>query len=158
MFFFGALEANRSPGPPEGPWRPLKAPWSPLEAPAGPWSPLKRPGTVWKPSLHGFGVLGTLDWDLRWIMTRALLRDTRSFSYRFVARSQNTFRLLVKCLDTRRFSGSECHVLVDTRRFSGSECHTLNTILNLRQLTLGSGKLVNRCFADLEVYMPNDHS
>ena len=46
----------------------------------------------------GFGVLGTLDWDLRWIMTRALLRDTRSFSYRSVARSQNTIRLLVKCL------------------------------------------------------------
>ena len=36
----------------------------------------------------GFGVLGTLNWDLRWIMTRALLRDTRSFSYRSVARSQ----------------------------------------------------------------------
>ena len=29
----------------------------------------------------GFGVLGTLNWDLRWIMTRALLRDTRSFRY-----------------------------------------------------------------------------
>ena len=49
-------------------------------------------------------------------------------------------------------------VLVDTRRFSGSECHTLNTILDLRQLTLGIGKLVNRCFADLEVYMPNGQS
>ena len=49
-------------------------------------------------------------------------------------------------------------MLVDTRRFSGSECHTLNTILDLRQLTLGIGKLINRCFADLEVYMPNDQS
>ena len=29
----------------------------------------------------GFGVLGTLNWDLRWIMTRALLQDTRSFRY-----------------------------------------------------------------------------
>ena len=36
--------------------------------------------------------------------------------------------------------------------------NTLNTILDLRQLTLGIGKLVNRCFADLEVYMPNDQS
>ena len=42
----------------------------------------------------GLGVLGTLNWDLRWIMTRALLRDTRGFSYRSVARSQYTFRLL----------------------------------------------------------------
>ena len=48
----------------------------------------------------GFGVLGTLNWDLRWIMTRALLRDPRSVSYRSVARSQCTFRLLVKCLWT----------------------------------------------------------
>ena len=87
----------------------------------------------------GFRVLGTRNWDLRWIMTRALLRDTRSFSYRSVARPQYAFRLLVKW-------------------FSGSECHTLNTILDLRQLTLGIGKLVNRCFADLEVYMPNDQS
>ena len=51
----------------------------------------------------GFGVLGTLNWDLRWIMTRALLRDTRSFSYRSVARSQYTFRLLVKCLTPEGF-------------------------------------------------------
>ena len=94
----------------------------------------------------GFGVLGTLNWDLRWIMTRALLRDTRSFSYRSVARSQYTFRLFIG------------QVLVDTRRFSGSECHTLNTILDLRQLSLGIGKLINRCFADLEVYMSNDQS
>ena len=36
--------------------------------------------------------------------------------------------------------------------------NTLNTILDLRQLTLGIGNLVNRCFADLEVYMPNDQS
>ena len=36
--------------------------------------------------------------------------------------------------------------------------NTLSTILDLRQLTLGIGKLVNRCFADLEVYMPNDQS
>ena len=71
-------------------------------------------------------------------MTRALLRDTRSFSYRSVARPRQ--------------------VLVDTRRFSGSECYTLNTILDLKQLTLGIGKLINRCFADLEVYMPNDQS
>ena len=78
----------------------------------------------------GFGVLGTLNWDLRWIMTRALLRDTKTIG----------------------------QVLVDTRRFSGSECHTLNTILDLRQLILGIGKLINRCFADLEVYMPNDQS
>ena len=49
-------------------------------------------------------------------------------------------------------------MLVDTRRFSGSECYTLNTILDLRHLTLGIAKLVNRCFADLEVYMPNDQS
>ena len=45
--------------------------------------------------IYGFRVLGTLNWDLRWIMTRALLRDTRSFSYRSVARPQYTFRLLV---------------------------------------------------------------
>ena len=44
----------------------------------------------------GFAFLGTLNWDLRWIMTRALLRDTRSFSYRSVARPQYTCRLLVK--------------------------------------------------------------
>ena len=31
-------------------------------------------------------------------------------------------------------------------------------ILDLRQLTLENGKLVNRRFADLEVYMPNDQS
>ena len=85
----------------------------------------------------GFRVLGTRNWDLRWIMTRALLRDTRSFSYRSVARPVG-------------------QVLVDTRKFSGSECHTLNTILDLRQLTLGIGKLVNGCFADLN--MPNDQS
>ena len=48
----------------------------------------------------GFGVLGILNWDLRWIMTRALLRVTRSFSYRSVVRSQYTFGLLVKCLWT----------------------------------------------------------
>ena len=67
----------------------------------------------------GFRVLGTRNWDLRWIIGQ---------------------------------------VLVDTRRFSGSECHTLHTILDPRQLTLGIDKLVNRCFADLEVYMPNDQS
>ena len=27
-----------------------------------------------------------------------------------------------------------------------------------KAITLGIGKLVNRCFADLEVYMPNDQS
>ena len=48
----------------------------------------------------GFRVLGSRFWDLRWIMTRALLRDTRSFSYRSVARPQYAFRLLVKCLWT----------------------------------------------------------
>ena len=48
----------------------------------------------------GLGVLGTLNWDLQWIMTRALVRDTRGFNYRSVARSQYTFRLLVKCLWT----------------------------------------------------------
>ena len=50
--------------------------------------------------IYGFRVLGTLNWDLRWIMTRALLRETRSFSYPSVARPQYTFRLLVKCLWT----------------------------------------------------------
>ena len=50
----------------------------------------------------GFRVLGTRNWDLRWIMTRALLRDTRSFSYRSVARPQYAFRLLVKCLWTQK--------------------------------------------------------
>ena len=48
----------------------------------------------------GFRVLGTRNWDLRWIMTRALLRDTRSFSYRSVARPQYAFRLLVRCFWT----------------------------------------------------------
>ena len=43
----------------------------------------------------GFRVLGTRNWDLRWILTRALLRDTSS-----VARPQYAFRLLVKCLWT----------------------------------------------------------
>ena len=94
------------------------------KAPGSPWSPLERPGSAWKPShawmklsnlyspniyygvqyilclIYGLRVLGTLNWDLRWIMTRALLRDTRSFSYRSVARPQYTFRLLVKCLWT----------------------------------------------------------
>ena len=48
----------------------------------------------------GFRNLGTRNWDLRWIMTRALLRDTRSLSYRSVARPQYACRLLVKCLWT----------------------------------------------------------
>ena len=56
------------------------------------------PRTAWYND--GFRVLGTRNWDLRWIMTRALLRDTRSFSYRSVARPQYAFRLLVKCLWT----------------------------------------------------------
>ena len=34
--------------------------------------------------IYGSRVLGTLNWDLRWIMTRALWRDTRGFSYRSV--------------------------------------------------------------------------
>ena len=42
-----------------------------------------------------------------------------------------------------------CQVIVDTRKFSGSECYTLNTILDLRQLSLGIG--TNLCLADLEV-------
>ena len=155
--FFGALKTPEAPGAPGAPG----APWSPLEAPGGPWRPLKAPGGprwpgAWKAPTcmdlqtliytmayniysDGFRVLGTRNWDLRWIMTRALLRDTRSFSYVYA------FRLLVKCLWT-------------PEGFSGSGCHTLNTILDLRQLTLGIGKLVNRCFADLEVYMPNDQS
>ena len=50
--------------------------------------------------MYEFRVLGTLNWDLRWIMTRALLRDTRSFSYGSAARPKYTFRLLVKWLWT----------------------------------------------------------
>ena len=92
----------------------------------------------------GFRVLGTRNWDLRWIMTRALLRDTRSFSYRSVARPQYAFRLLIKCLWTPE--GYQAPNAI------------LHTILDLTQLTLGIGKLVRRCFADLEVYMPNDQS
>ena len=83
---------------------------------------LEPPRTAWKhlenPHMHGvhlqtliytmayniyndgFRFLGTRNWDLRWIMTRALLRDTRSLSYRSVARPQYAFRLLVKCLWT----------------------------------------------------------
>ena len=92
-------EPNQSPCTPRRVLEAPGGPWSPLEAPAGPWS---RSGLELRgnPNYDGFGVLGTFDWDLRWIMTRALLRDTRSFSYRFVARSQNTCRLLVKCLWT----------------------------------------------------------
>ena len=88
-------------------------PWRPLE-------PLEPPGTAWKrletpphacmklsnptdPNtyyglqyilclIYGSRVLGTLNWDLRWIMTRALLRDTRSLSDRSVARPQYPFR------------------------------------------------------------------
>ena len=79
--------------PPEGPWRALESPGAPWKPPEAAWNCVE--------TLTMMGsALGTLDWDLRWIMTRALLRDTRSFSYRFVARSQNTFRLLVKCLWT----------------------------------------------------------
>ena len=77
---------------------------------------------------------------------KSILRDTRSFSYRSVARPQYTFRLLVKCLWTPE--GFQ----------APNAIYTLNTILDLKQLTLGIGKLVNRCFADLEVYMPNDQS
>ena len=92
--------------------------WRP-EAPGGSWRPPRRPGSVWKTPTcmeqhlqtlmytmayniynDGFRVLGTRNWDLRWIVTRALLRDTRSFSYRSVARPQYAFRLLVKCLWT----------------------------------------------------------
>ena len=64
----------------------------------------------------GFRVLGTRNWDLRWIMTRALLRDTRSFSYRSVARPnmhldywssacghQKVFRLRMPC--TKHYFG-----------------------------------------------------
>ena len=89
---------------------PLEAPGAPVEALGSPWKPLEPPGApwnAWKPPhqhilglIYGFRVLGTLNWDLRRIMTRALLRDTRSFSYRSVARPQYTFRLLVKCLWT----------------------------------------------------------
>ena len=84
-------------------------------------------------------------WDLRWIMTEALLRDTRSFSYRSVAILQYTFRLLVKCLWT-------------PEGFQAPNAIHQTLFLDLRQLTLGIGKFVNRCFADLEVYMPNDQS
>ena len=90
----------------------------------------------------GFGVLGTLNWDLRWIMTRALLRDTRSFRY-----------WLDPNIHLDYWSSACGHQKVFRLRM-----HTLNTILDLRQLTLGIGKLINRCFADLEVYMPNDQS
>ena len=93
---FWVLEA------PQRPWTPRR----PLDAPGAPWRPLQGPGALkprgnpphaWmkrRKSLQtliytmayniyydGFGVLGTLNWDLRWIMTRALLRDTRSFRY-----------------------------------------------------------------------------
>ena len=103
------------------------APPGALKAAGAAWRPLERPGSAWKrPHMHdawmklrnlyrpcisyglqyilcliyGFRVWGTLNWDLRWIMTRALLRDTRSVSYRSVARPQYTFRLLVKSLWT----------------------------------------------------------
>ena len=79
----------------------------------------------------GFRVLGTRNWDLRWIMTRALLRDTRSVSYRSVACGhQKVFRLRMPY--TKHYFGPKAINLI--------------------------GKLVNRCFADLEVYMPNDQS
>ena len=97
--------------PPGGPWRRLEAPgtaWKRLETPPHAWMKLRNP---YRPCIsyglqyilcriYGFRVWGTLNWDLRWIMTRALLRDTRSVSYRSVARPQYTCRLLVKCLWT----------------------------------------------------------
>ena len=85
----------------------VEAPGRRLKRPGG--RPLEPPGTAWRrlepltwmkrvtstdPNIYyglqympylwvsRFGVLGALNWDLRWIMTRALLRDTRSFSYR----------------------------------------------------------------------------
>ena len=89
----------------------------------------------------GFGVLGTLNWDLRWIMTRALLRDTRSFRY-----------WLDPNIHLDYWSSACGHQKVFRLRMPYTKC------LDLRQLTLGIGKLINRCFADLEVYMPNDQS
>ena len=82
-------------------------PWSPLTPPHA-WMKLRN---LYRPCIsyglqyilcliYGFRVWGTLNWDLRWIMTRALLRDTRSVSHRSVARPQYTCRLLVKCLWT----------------------------------------------------------
>ena len=71
-------------------------------------------------------------------MTRALLRETRSFSYRSVARPQDTFRPLVKCLWTPEI-------------FQAPNAIHDKTILDLRRLTLRIGKLVN-----LEVQRPND--
>ena len=95
--------------------------------------------------IYGFRVLGTLNWDLRWIMTRALLRDTRSFSYRSLWLEPNIH------LD---YWSSDCgHQKVFRLRMLYTK-HDLD----LRQLTLGIGKLVNGWFADLEVYMPNDQS
>ena len=106
-----------SASPPEA----LKVPNSPLEPRGGPgtaWKRLETPPHAWmklrnlyRPCIsyglqyilcliYGFRVWGTLNWDLRWIMTRALLRDTRSVSYRSVAKPQYTCRLLVKCLWT----------------------------------------------------------
>ena len=102
------LEVLEGPG---APWSPLR----PLEAPGGPWrfwrrleasGGLEPCRTAWKPTCmelylqtliytmayniynDGFRVLGTRNWDLRWIMTRALLRDTY------------VFRQLVECLWT----------------------------------------------------------
>ena len=78
----------------------------PLEGPGGPgasWNGLEAPGNpphAWMKLMYGVRVLGTLNWDLRWVMTRALLRDMRSFSYRSAARPKYTFRLLVKWLWT----------------------------------------------------------
>ena len=74
-------------------------PWRRLDTPGAPWNGLEAPENPYALQyILWFHVLGTRNWDLRWIMTRALLRDTRSFSYRSVARPQYTFRLLVKCL------------------------------------------------------------
>ena len=78
-----------------------RTPWRSLDTPGAPWNGLEAPENPYGLQyILWFHVLGTRNWDLRWIMTRALLRETRSFSYRSVARPQYTFRLLVKCLWT----------------------------------------------------------
>ena len=81
LLCFLGLDPPKAPG---GPW-----------SPGGPCRPLEPPEAAWN-CVETLTMMGLAFW-VRWIMTRALLRDTRSFSYRFVARSQNTFRLLVKC-------------------------------------------------------------
>ena len=90
----------------------------------------------------GFGVLGTLNWDLRWIMTRALLRDTRSFRY-----------WLDPNIHLDYWSSACGHQKVFRLRMPYTKHY-----FGPKAINFGIGKLINRCFADLEVYMPNDQS